>query len=212
MTIEDYVRNQLALRQILIKDVAPVMGYNVQSLRNKLTRHTLSLKDVLILSAIFDKRLIMDAETKEVDNSRPDYVFSLKDYLSDEEMQRLAEFISQLKERDAIPDENEDIESWLSSLPEEKQKELFKGSAPYSSSEHFWQTQARKMQEGISIVHSTNFRNNFQICGENHVQAAIWLSEKNIDATKEQEILNKVACENRFDVFIIFVGKNKYIG
>lgn len=212
MTIEDYVRTRLASRQILIKDVAPVMGYNVQSLRNKLTRRTLNLKDVLILAAIFDKRLILDAETKEVDNSKPDYVFSLKDFLTDEEMQRLAEFIAKLNERDALPDNEVDFSEWLSSLPKEKSSELLAGSTAFNSSESYWGTHAKKTQEGISVLHSANFKNNIQICGINHAQAAIWLSEKNIDVNKEQEILNKVACENRFDVFIMYVGETHYIG
>ena len=50
MSIEEYVKQQLASQGISLKDAADVLGYATQSFRNKLARHSLNVHDIFMLS------------------------------------------------------------------------------------------------------------------------------------------------------------------
>lgn len=97
-TISNIVRKLLKSSDISIKRAASYINCTEQSFRNKLSRDSFSIKDIIILCCICDAKLMIDycAYTDDFDMD----FFELPDYLSEDELER----IKQLEQQYATED------------------------------------------------------------------------------------------------------------
>lgn len=194
MTIEDYAKLQLVAHQISLKDAAFVLGYETQSLRNKLTRHSFNLHDIFMLSLILENKLML------VDgNNNPVYTFETDDYLSTEDAKRLTKYRDDRSTKISFS-------SWFNTLSPQKRDIIFRGVQ--RSREEAQRTFLEKHNVGTAHVKSTNFTHVIEICGRDCDTAAKWLSEKIKDVTPEDEIIFCVASEKMFDIYINYSAPN----
>lgn len=97
-TISDIVRKMIKKKNIPVKKVATYLNCTEQSFRNKLSRNSFSIKDIMILAYICDATITIDY-FPYTDDFDMDFL-NLSQYLPDEEFER----IEKLKERDTLED------------------------------------------------------------------------------------------------------------
>lgn len=188
--IEEYIKAQLTAQNIPMKDAAEVLGYNKNSFYNKLSRHSLNLHDLIMLSLILEEKIMFtDADDK------PLYIFNYTEYINDEDMARLKAYQDNRANK-------LNFSSWFDSLPDNQKKFLFNGIN--RTKEEMLQLMAKKRSEGCISIESTNFTHVITVCGVNCQDAADWLSEKTKNMSPEDEIMSCVACEKFFDVYISY--------
>lgn len=188
--IEEYIKMQLATKKIPMKDAAQVLGYNENSFYNKFSRHSLNIHDLIMLSMILEEKIMF------VDSmDKPLYVFDYNEYLTNEDKQRLSDYMNSRSTR-------LDFSFWVESLPDDKKKMIFNGIN--RSREEMQTLCVLKRNEGTIQIESQNFTHFITVCGNNCESAAEWLEEKIKNNTPEDEILNCVACERFFDVYISY--------
>lgn len=196
MVIEDFVKKALAQRGISIKDAAEALGYKEQSFRNKLSRRSLNLHDIILLSLLLGQKLaIIDDRYQPQENEFvPDYIFDYSDYLSQEEFARVKELNDKWSNRKL--DSN-----WFMLLPPELKLEMMSGLKPFDKGEleQMWE---EKLQEGVSYYVSSNFRYSIEIRGKDHEAARAWLEKNANGASAEEEVINCITCDKFFDVLL----------
>lgn len=196
MVIEDFVKKALAQRGISIKDAAEALGYKEQSFRNKLSRRSLNLHDIILLSLLLGQKLaIIDDRYQPQENEFvPDYIFDYSDYLSQEEFARVKELNEKWSNRKL--DSN-----WFMLLPTELKLEMMSGLKPFDKGEleQMWE---EKLQEGVSYYVSSNFRYSIEIRGKDHEAARAWLEKNANGASAEEEVINCITCDKFFDVLL----------
>lgn len=190
MTVEDYVKEQLAAKCISLKDAAYVLGYAPQSFRNKLVRHSLNIHDIFMLCIMFEQKLMI---TDKYDV--PSYLFEREEYISKEDAIRLTEYLNKRANK-------QDFGEWISNLDKDKQKMLTKGFV--RTKEEMLEQAAKKSSEGTHEIMSENFTHIIVICGSNSGKAAEWLSEKIKELSPEDEFISYWVCEKLFDVYVEF--------
>lgn len=86
-TITNVVRKLLKSRDISIKRAADYINCTEQSFRNKLSRDSFSIRDLIILCYICDARLMIDycAYTDDYDMD----FFNVSEYLTNEDLERV---------------------------------------------------------------------------------------------------------------------------
>lgn len=181
--IEEHIKARLTEKNIALKDIAEVLSYNTNSLYNKFSKHNLSLHDIIFLSEILDEQVTFtDKETNLT------YTIDCKEYLSGDEMQRLAEFKA-AREKEKIAYEN-----WC--VAKSSQFEFYY--------HYFLSNNSQSPTENFSCIESYNFLNMVYITGDNHDAAAEWLEQSNIESNPDNEVSNCYSCEKRFNVRIWF--------
>lgn len=112
-TISNNVRKLLKAKNMSIKRAASYINCTEQSFRNKLSRNSFSIKDLIILCYVCDAKLMIDycAYSDDYDMD----FFILSDYLDEEEYER----IHKLEQQYAT----EDLISWIMSLTKKYSKE-----------------------------------------------------------------------------------------
>ena len=95
-TISDIVRKMIKKKNISIKKIANYLNCTEQSFRNKLSRNSFSIKDIMIISYVCDATVTIDyaAYTDDFDTD----FLNISQYLPDEEFER----IEKLKKRDLL--------------------------------------------------------------------------------------------------------------
>lgn len=195
MYIEDYIKDILAKNGISIKEAAEVLGYAEQSLRNKFTRHSISLHDLVMISCLTGSKLgiFKDGWIEVSKGIEPEFVFEPREFLSIKDFERLTEFRNKRENRIDFP-------MWVEKL----MPGLF--STTGKTLEDIQRVCDAKRSEGSIIISSANFKQDIEICGKNHIEAAKWLTEKNLNVSANDEALNLMACAKFYDVFICCVN------
>ena len=95
-TISDIVRKMIKKKNISIKKIANYLNCTEQSFRNKLSRNSFSIKDIMIIAYVCDATVSIDyaAYTDDFDTD----FLNISQYLPDEEFER----IEKLKKRDLL--------------------------------------------------------------------------------------------------------------
>lgn len=95
-TISDIVRKMIKKKNISIKKIANYLDCTEQSFRNKLSRNSFSIKDIMIIAYVCDATVTIDyaAYTDDFDTD----FLNISQYLPDEEFER----IEKLKKRDLL--------------------------------------------------------------------------------------------------------------
>lgn len=95
-TISDIVRKMIKKKNISIKKIANYLNCTEQSFRNKLSRNSFSIKDIMIIAYVCDATVTIDyaAYTGDFDTD----FLNISQYLPDEEFER----IEKLKKRDLL--------------------------------------------------------------------------------------------------------------
>ena len=95
-TISDIVRKMIKKKNISIKKIANYLNCTEQSFRNKLSRNSFSIKDIMITAYVCDATVTIDyaAYTGDFDTD----FLNISQYLPDEEFER----IEKLKKRDLL--------------------------------------------------------------------------------------------------------------
>lgn len=112
-TISNNVRKLLKSNNISIKRAASYINCTEQSFRNKLSRDSFSIKDLIILCYVCNAKLIIDYCIYS-DDFDMDF-FELSDYLDNEEFERIKKLEQQYT--------SEDLISWIMSLTKKYSKE-----------------------------------------------------------------------------------------
>lgn len=112
-TISNNVRKLLEAKNMSIKRAASYINCTEQSFRNKLSRNSFSIKDLIILCYVCDAKLMIDycAYSSDFDMD----FFILSDYLDEEEYERITKLEQQYT--------TEDLISWVMSLTKKYSKE-----------------------------------------------------------------------------------------
>lgn len=113
MTFEEFVKLTMANRQISTKEIAPILGLTEPSFRNKLSKGNLNLRDVLIISLVFNLNLSLCDYS-----GKPVYTFHIDDYVNDDELEPLKQY--RQKHMD-----DKGLQQWFNGLPEETKMTLF---------------------------------------------------------------------------------------
>lgn len=190
MSIEEYVKQQLASQGISLKDAADVLGYATQSFRNKLARHSLNVHDIFMLSMMFEQKLMITDK-----HDTPLFLFDRTEYMSKEDDIRLTTF------RDKRANK-QDFGQWLYSLDKKDQQLITQGLR--RTKQEMLELLAKKSSEGTHEIPSENFTHIISIMGVDCDAAAEWLSEKIKGLSPQDEFINYLACERLFDVYIWF--------
>lgn len=174
MTIEEYVKDALSAKNISIKEAAEVLGYQEQSFRNKFTRHSISLRDLLIICTLLEGQLaVIDSLPCQVGQEfQPQFIFEAVDLLTEDDWKRITAFRNRKSYKIELP-------SWFAQNPHSR-------------------------EEGYSFVISPNCPQRIIICGTKHKEAAEWLTANNQDASPENERFNIMTCSKFYDVFISY--------
>lgn len=99
-TISNIVRKLLKSRNVSIKKAASYVNCTEQSFRNKLSRDSFSIKDLIILCYICDAKLMIDycAYSDDYDMD----FFELSDYLTQEDLERIEKLEKQYLKEDFV--------------------------------------------------------------------------------------------------------------
>ena len=112
-TISNNVRKLLKSNNMSIKRAASYINCTEQSFRNKLSRDSFSIKDLIILCYVCNAKLIIDYCIHS-DDFDMDF-FELSEYLNNEEFERIKKLEQQYT--------TEDLISWIMSLTKKYSKE-----------------------------------------------------------------------------------------
>lgn len=114
--LSDLIKDLLKNNSVSIKEVSEALGCTQQSFRNKLTRESFSIKDLMIISSLCHMYLGILSENNE--NVKP-IIFYLKDYLTQEELDRCSKVsLAQIQEK------LDKLNELISTFPEDERKDL----------------------------------------------------------------------------------------
>lgn len=114
-TIADLVKRLTKERNIPVKDLSEALGCTQQSYRNKLTRNSFSIKDLLIVLSLCGMSLGVIDNIKDVDP----LILTLKDYLTEEELESYKKVkLAQIQKS------VDEINKLLSTLPEDEKNNI----------------------------------------------------------------------------------------
>lgn len=141
-SISNIVRKLLKSRDVSIKRAASYINCTEQSFRNKLSRDSFSIKDLIILCYICDAKLTIDycAYSDDFDMD----FFELSDYLTQEDLTRVKMLEKQYT--------SEDFAEWTLSFSKAFTKEEFNNM----SNEELGQLLKERFHGKVSLINEPN--------------------------------------------------------
>ena len=183
--IGSYIKTVLSDRGLTSKTAAELLGYEPQSMRNKFSKGTFNLHDILMVCLLNDTSLVIRNKA-----GKDEYVFDLQNELTEEDFARYQRCMKSLKLSFA---------DWLAEMQKKKRLGIIELRAvqPEAFEE--------KRKEGETEIDSVNFFEPLIIAGERCTEAAKWLEEQNGSTiSPEREFMNVLIAQGFFGVLVDF--------
>ncbi|MBR3504064.1 MAG: hypothetical protein IKO07_07445 [Clostridia bacterium] len=183
--IGSYIKAVLSNRGLNSKAAAELLHYEPQSMRNKFSRGTFNLHDILMVCLLNDASLVIRNK-----DGKDEYVFDLQRELTEEDFARYQRCIQSLKLTFA---------DWFAEM--QKKKRLGTNELVAVQPGAF----EEKRKEGETEIESVNFFEPLMIVGERHAEAAKWLGKQNSSTiSPEREFMNVFIAQGFFGVLVDF--------
>lgn len=175
-----YIKAILKKRRITTNDAAGIFNYEPQSMRNKFSKHSFNLRDVIISCVINDCELVIRnkrGEDEFIFEPSEDIVARLKNYRCDKKYS---------------------FENWISLI---QRKHLCIAKLKNVLGDDY----NKKKSENETKVESNYFKEQITIVGERCNEAAREFEVKSKDAqSAEKEWFNVLAIETFYDVYFAY--------